>query len=222
LINKLTKYGFSGLRIFVTIVLLLSLAAIIVVSYFLYKQNEPVNYFMNEDRQNYKILPTNTPILQVDRVKQWTTASIAIIFTFDFINYQKAMNVNRNYFTDAGWKSFQQAIENNGLKSDVLNKNLILNSNVCDLPVLANREQDPKAFYLSSKWRFTVPIIVNIQGASGVTRNSVYIVEADVRFLTDHDISLKNNRQGGEASILGIDALKMKSANFTNYCRIPF
>lgn len=219
MISKFTKYGFSGLRKILLSVLLLCLGAIIVSCYFLYKQNQTVNYFMSENNQNYKILPTNIPILQVDQVKQWTTSAIAVIFSFNFINYSQ--EITKQYFTKVGWDSFNQAMQNNGLLNDVLNKNLILSTNVCGLPVLANREQDPRAFYLASKWKFFIPIIINIQGASGVTRNPVYIIEADVRFLVDDEISNEYSKTG-ESLILGIDSIKMKSANFTNYCRIPF
>jgi len=221
LLKKLQTYGFSGLRKTLFIVLISSLILIILASYFLYKENQPVNYFMNLNNQNYKIFPINSPILQVDRAKQWATAALAIIFSFDFVSFEGDLEISKEYFTDAGWASFQTALQNNGLMDEVVTKNLVFKTNVCSLPVLANREQDPKAFYLASKWKFLIPIIINIQGASGVTRNSVYIVETDIRFLTDEEISKEKSRKR-TTSILGIDSIKMKSANFTNYCKIPF
>lgn len=220
MLKQLEKYGFSSIRVGLLLVFLLIFIMIVIAAFMLHKQNEPVNYYMAENNNNYLILPTATPILQVDRVKEWATGAIVSVFNFNFLNINNVVAQSKQYFTENGWNSFQTELQNKGILQDITNKNLIFTASVCSLPLLANREQNPKAFYLSSKWKFVIPIIINIQAASGVTTNSVYMVDVVVRFMTDSEIS---EEQGESAmnSILGIDSINMRNANFTSYCKIP-
>ncbi len=219
MLKKFEKYGYTGLRSFLFITLLASLFLIILGGYFLYKENQPVNYFMTENSENYLIMPSTTPILQVGRAREWATGAIAKLFTFNFVNVDKHMDEIRAYFSDQGWSNLNTQLTQNQLLKDVVSKSLVFEASLCDLPVLSGRLQDPKAFYLSSKWKFIIPIIINVVGASGVERNLVYIIKVDVRFLTDQEVSAEKKALGA-TSVLGIDAINMESAGMTNYCKI--
>lgn len=146
---------------------------IIVASFLLYQvYNKPLPRF-TAVAQNGKRLPLNAypePNLLSSTILTWARKAAVASYTFDFVNYNKQIQLARPYFTAAGWDAYQAAVQ--PIISRVTQNQLFVNSVVTAPPVIINQGDLPGTGY---SWRVQIPFLVTFQSAE-TTRSQNYLV----------------------------------------------
>jgi hypothetical protein len=115
------------------------------------------------------------PVKSMIEVAQWAARVSTDLFTVDFFSYQDHFEGMKNFFTDEGWKSINQAIYQSGWLSDLIDKKLTASAVLVDTPIILNHGS-LNGFY---NWTFSFPLLVSYESASerGVKERRSLIVQ---------------------------------------------
>lgn len=138
--------------IFLTIALVLLLA-----------QKPVPKYFAATDSGRIiALIPLDRPNLSDKALLQWTSEAVVSLYSYNFVNFREVFQVNRNYFTAPGWRSFMQALDASKNLDTVKAKKLIVSAVLTGAPVIVNQ------YVLDGRytWAIQMPLLVTYQGSS--------------------------------------------------------
>lgn len=158
------------------LILLLTLGLVI---YQISHRPEPVFNAVQPDGKTMELSPYDMPNLLPDTILRWASKAATIAYTFDYVNYQQQLSQIRPYFTDDGWKDYNNSLA--GLIDRVVSNQLFVNGVVRGTPVISNQGPLPGVSYA---WRVQIPFLVTYQSASSVLEQKYYIVLTIVRVPT--------------------------------------
>lgn len=137
--------------------------------------------FVNEQQANYyasttsgDVVPLHSlsePVITQDHMLRFSQLAVLAAYSLDFSNYQEQMKSAERYFTPGGWSKFQDALNNNGLLSQVEDKKLTLSAIVTDTPVVL----DTTIYNGRLTWRVQMPVLISYGSASEKVRRHVII-----------------------------------------------
>lgn len=168
LLKEPLKSGSIGpiwLRKFAFILCLVILVMLSIGIYFRLYKDPAYFYAKNQDDTLTPLVALNQPNLTTSALLRWTINAITLAFTMDFYNYQENIASVRNYFTQAGYDNFLNALEKQGIISEIREKNLVLNSVVTDPPIVINEGMITTGFYA---WQLQIPMLLTYQGPSEI------------------------------------------------------
>jgi intracellular multiplication protein IcmL len=117
----------------------------------------------------------NRPIQSDREILQWTTTALTKAYTMSFSNYAQQLNDLKPYFTDTGWKSFEQALTRAGFIETLVGQRYVTTAVPSSAPVIVTSGLVDKAF----GWRLQVPLVVTFRSA-GVDTTQQMTVDVTV------------------------------------------
>jgi intracellular multiplication protein IcmL len=120
------------------------------------------------------VVPMNSlsaPVLTQQFILQWAETVSRSAYSLNFLTYKKSLADVRPYFTDDGYTSFLNAMQNSGLLDDVKARKLYLSTVVDGAPVVVDMYID-HGFYT---WRVDLPLLVTFASANMTVKNQYYV-----------------------------------------------
>ncbi len=91
--------------------ILIAIGFLVATSLYLFFFKPPPVYFSTDNE--WRILrpvPLNQSYLSTSDLIQWVSTAMASAFTYDYTNYGREYNNNKQYFTENGWKVYNSLI----------------------------------------------------------------------------------------------------------------
>ena len=123
---------------------------------------KPEYFAITHDGRLIPMLPLSDPLVSEERVLSFAQQVAQASFIFDFQNYRAQFTnlLSRQFYTKAGYASFQNAINQSTLLEKVISKKLVVSAVVPAAPVVT-REWDDGPVH---KWRIEMPLSLTLQG----------------------------------------------------------
>jgi len=147
------------------VVIIIALVGII---FFLIASKPSPKYFATTDSGRIiPLIPLDQPNLSEHNVLQWASNALISVYSFDFVHYQKTFQENRQYFTNRGWQSFMNALEEAKTIETVKDRKLIVSAVLNGTPIISNQ------YILRGRytWEAQIPILVSFQGTQAYSDN---------------------------------------------------
>jgi intracellular multiplication protein IcmL len=143
--------------------------------------HRPLPHFsaVNANGQNMSLVPLVEPNLLPDTLLKWASKAAVAAYTFDFVNYDKQINLARPYFTDAGWNDYQNSIS--ALIASIRQKQLFVNGVVAGAPIIASQGESLGSGYT---WRVQIPFLVTYQSSEETKQTSFLVMLTIVKVST--------------------------------------
>lgn len=157
-----------------TLSIIILLIAISVVFYQVLSRALPQFSAVTTDGHVMPLLPYNEPNLLPSTILRWASKAAVAAYTFDFVDYNREVELAHPYFTSGGWIAYQNAI------SDVIQRvtkgQLFVNGVVAGTPVITNQGDLPGMGY---SWQVQIPFLVTYQSAEQV-ESKRYLVRMSI------------------------------------------
>ena len=128
------------------------------------------------------LIPLNQPNLKDKAVLQWASEAVTSIYSYNFVNFRRVFQNNKQYFTSGGWQSFLKALtESQNLKA-VQRKKLIVSAVLTGAPVVRSQGE----FQDRYTWAIQMPVLVTYQSASEQTSQN-FIVTLNIKRVSTLD-----------------------------------
>ena len=115
-------------------------------------------------------------------IKRFVHDAIANIFTFDYVNYEKQVDRNYEYFTDSGFEELVNSLnQRDSLLEQVKDTKAILNAKAEGMPVMARLKRHEAELY---DWHLAQPVLFSFNSDNKVKSRRVQV-----------DIYLKKQRK---------------------------
>lgn len=100
----------------------------------------PSQYFATTyDGKLIPLIPLSQPSLTDNALLQWATEAAVASYTFNYVNYRKALQDARIYFTATGYQYFLKALQDSNNLIAVQNKKLIVSAAPTGAPVILKK-----------------------------------------------------------------------------------
>lgn len=139
----------------------------------------PIFFAMQANGEKMQLRPYDQPNLLPDTILRWASKAATVAYTFDFVNYNKEIQVARPYFTEDGWQDYLSSVNN--LIQRVVQGQLFVNGVVAGTPVIGNQGPLPGKGYV---WRIQIPFLVTYQSANTTTKRNYLVTLSIVRVPT--------------------------------------
>lgn len=177
--NEFYRDRYDTLIIFLVIALFILLGVVGWVMYQVYHRPLPVFRAISSDGQQMGLSSYDEPNLLPDTLLKWASKAAVAAYTFDFVNYKAQIEAAHPYFTDSGWRDYQNSIAK--LIETVIKNQLIVNSVVAGPPVISNQGDLPTLGYA---WRVQMPFLVTYQSSDTTSPKSFMVLMTIVKVPT--------------------------------------
>ncbi len=177
--NDFYASSYTSVMIILIVEIVLVLILVGVVVYQVSHRPLPVFSAITPSKQRMSLTASSEPNLLPSTLLTWASKAAVAAYTFDFVNYNKQINLARPYFTDAGWRDYQASIAN--VIQTITQNQLFVNGVVAGAPVISNQGEIPGRGYT---WRIQVPFLVTYQSAEQTSRANYIVVITIVRVST--------------------------------------
>ena len=158
-------------------------AALVGLSYYMYLTRPTPKYFATTpDGKLLEMIPLNEPNLQTNTLLQWSARAATGAYTFNFVNYQTALQEVGKYFTTPGYDSFLKALKDSNNLEAVKAKKLVVSAVPTGTPVILK-----KGILRTNNqygWEIQVPLLVSYQSANDYLRQNIIVTMLIVRIST--------------------------------------
>jgi intracellular multiplication protein IcmL len=139
------------------------LALVIIV---LVATNKGPQYFsVTPDLRVAELVPLDQPYVSPAAVSNWSAKVLTETLSFDFRHWRKILGASEKYFSKKGFKGLLKAVRDSGIVDRVEKKRLVTSLVVNGAPVIAAEGMVTGVYH----WKVEVPVILEYEGASGVT-----------------------------------------------------
>lgn len=206
--KKVNKYTIP--RLIQILIVCLSFNGLFCLSiYYAYMHPPEANYYITSfNGQVEKIADIHEPNTSDSVVKQWSNIAVIDIFTYDFVNYERALQQVSQYFTDDGWSSFLNTLNNSNNLPTVISKKLVVSAVAIKPPLILMKGMLNGVY----SWRIQIPVLVTYQSASEFIQQTVLI-----NLLVTRISTLENPKGIGIEQFVVSSYLPDQSINKENY-----
>lgn len=131
-----------------------------------------------------------TPLYALDQpnlaksvVLQWANQAAVAAYTYNFVNYRKALQDTSKYFTPAGWNQFVNALQASNNLQAVQAKKLVVSAVATGAPIILQEG----VLLGRYAWKIQMPLLVTYQSASTQVQQSLLITMLVTRVPTLND-----------------------------------
>ncbi|MEA1938865.1 MAG: type IVB secretion system apparatus protein IcmL/DotI [Pseudomonadota bacterium] len=111
------------------------------------------------DGSMIRLVPLEQPNLSDATVLSWASRAAEETMSFGFSNYQRELQESSAFFTDSGWRGFQQALRTARTIDKMKAYSQLLTATVTGAPVLLDKRRIGDAFV----WRVQFPLLITYQ-----------------------------------------------------------
>lgn len=170
--NNFYRDNFRRLMIFCLVLLLI----IIGMGSFIYYQEThkptPKYFATTHDGKLIKLVPLNQPNLTTNALLQWAVEAATAAYTFNFVDYRKALQDVRGYFTNLGYQNFIKALQDSRNLEAVKSKKLVVSAVPTGAPVVLREGVTSSGLYA---WQVQFPMLLTYQSASDLITQNITI-----------------------------------------------
>lgn len=137
----------------------------------------PAQYFATTyDGKLISLIPLSQPSLTDNALLQWATEAATTSYNFNYLNYRKALQDVRIYFTRSGYQYFLKALADSNNLTAMQDKKLIVSAAPTGAPVILKKGiyNDGSATGLFT-WDVQLPMEINFRGATNVFTQKVVL-----------------------------------------------
>lgn len=132
--NDFYRDGFRKV-FFSLVMIILAIILLIATSIYLHLSKPPPVYFKTDnDWRTLLPVPEKLPYLTTFNLLQWVSNALQSMFKYDFINYNSQLQSNRSYFTEKGWRAFENVINTYASGNKIDDNRLFVNGVVNGVP----------------------------------------------------------------------------------------
>lgn len=159
--NDFYRDGFKKM-IFALGTLITAVILLIATSVYLFVDKPlPVTFATDDDWRILPPVPIDKPYLSDANLLQWISETFSTIFSFDFLTYEKKRGANQLYFTDNGWKKYNEFLTNNLPNNSVQTSKAVITGVPNGGPSIRNQGILPAKKYA---WLIRIPIKIDYIG----------------------------------------------------------
>ena len=145
--------------------LLLSIAILILALlgyWFISQEKEVPKYGLALDGTTISLNYFNAPVKSKEDVYEWASTVSSSALSLNFNQYKSQLAKVKQFFTEDGWKKFQESLKDSGYLDEVKNNKLLITAINNKTPTI------PRWGYLNGEiyWSVQVPLKLSIQSAS--------------------------------------------------------
>ena len=138
-------------------------------------------YFASSvDGRIVPLVPLDHPNLSNSSILQWATASAAAAYSYNFVNYRKALQEAADAFTPEGRQIFFDAVKSSNNLQAVIAKKLIVSAVATGVPVVLEQGLILGRY----SWKVQIPMLITFQSASQFSQQAVTVTMLIVRIST--------------------------------------
>jgi hypothetical protein len=144
-------------------------------------QPAPITFPVYKEWRVQPDVPLERPYLETPELLQWVSDALRNVFRFDFVHYDDQLEATKPYFTESGWRVFQDQLSNYANADDVQTRKMFINSAPDSAPTLLN-----PGGVLEGRWAWWIqaPITINYVANDGKTSKSLTLQVLVVRVPT--------------------------------------
>jgi intracellular multiplication protein IcmL len=149
---------FRLLAAILPLLVFLAIALIIANAYiYLTTVHEPTKFYASNMYNGTvtPVIPLSQPTANRNQILSLVNTNVISFFTFNFANYQDALNSAQKEFTPNGWKDFYNFWQSSAILNDILTQQLFVSA-VADGPSVLLSDGAINGHYA---WNISVPII---------------------------------------------------------------
>lgn len=151
-----------GKVIFIIASIFLAIIFLIAVALYLhYEQPPPIVFNVDKEWRVKPEVPLDQPYLPTAEVLQWVGEIIPRVFTLDYYHYNDQLKSFQNYFTENGWKIYQNQLNIYANSNDTQQKKLFLMAAPSGAPYIV------KEGLLTGRYGWWVQMPITIQYIGG-------------------------------------------------------
>jgi intracellular multiplication protein IcmL len=176
---------------FKTIVLALgvittAIILLIASSFYLYLSKPvPVKFATDDEWRILPPIPVDKPYLSTANLLQWVSETFSTVFNFDFINYSIKRAEYQQYFTENGWKKYNELIDLYLPILAVESSKSVVRGTANGGPFIVNQGLLAKRY----AWWVQMPININFSGVDKSYIQSLVLQALVVRVSTLNNLS---------------------------------
>jgi len=133
-------------------------------------------YFASTDTGRIiPLIPLDQPNLTDQAVVNWASKAVVAVYTYDFINFRQTLQENEKYFTQSGWRSFLDAL-NESKNLDAVRENKMVVSAFVSAAPIVTRKGVLQGRYV---WVIQIPLLVHFASANQQSDQN-YVIQVQV------------------------------------------
>jgi intracellular multiplication protein IcmL len=162
--NDFYRDGFGRLVLALSVIVV-ALIFLIMASIYIYVATPvPVNFATDAEWRILPPVPINKPYLSTANLLQWVSESFSTMFNFDFLNYENKHAEYEHYFTENGWKKYNDLLNMYIPIGSIQNSKSVVTGVADGAPFVVNQG------LLSGRYAWWVQMPINVR-FSGYNRN---------------------------------------------------
>lgn len=154
----------AAFAILLIAIILLSAASL----YLQFSKPSPVEFLTGDEYRTVAPVPVNLPYIKQPDLIQWVSEILPSVFRYDFVDYNKMLNANMQYFTENGWKNFQDLLKIYADPNSIAASKLFVNTTPGGAPIILNQGLLPGGVY---GWWIQMPL--NLSYSSRTAGNAI-------------------------------------------------
>ena len=107
----------------------------------------------------------NQPNMSQTSLLVWANEAAVTAYTYNFVDYKKALQAASQYFTPEGWKTFIAFLNSSGTLSKVINKKLLVTAVATGAPVIIEQQIMNRVY----TWKVQIPLLITYQSPSQIS-----------------------------------------------------
>lgn len=148
-------------------------------------QPMPQYFATTFDGKLIPLIPLNQPNLEDNALLLWATESAVAAYTFNFVNYRKALQDIRIFFTKDGYQSFLKALKDSNNLEAVQTKKLVVSAVPTGAPVILNKGIYNDGSQLGVYgWLVELPMVLTYQNANEEFKQNITLTMTIIRMST--------------------------------------
>lgn len=162
--------------------LMIIIAGLVGYIYYQHKSIPTPKYFATTvDGKIIRLTPLDSPNLTTNALLQWATEAATASYTFNFVNYRKALQDARKFFTERGYRNFISAQQQSNNLQAIREKKLVVSAVPTGVPVVLKEGVLSSGRYA---WQVQIPMLIVYQSASEEFRQNVVLTLMIIRVPT--------------------------------------
>lgn len=115
--------------------------------------------------------PLNQPNMSDTAVLNWATEATKSAYSYDFKNYAKQIQENKQYFTAPGWAAFMAALDKSNNLKVVENKKLVASAATAGKPVILKKGVRNGIY----TWKIQIPLLATYESESKLIKQNLTV-----------------------------------------------
>lgn len=145
----------------------------------------PQYFATTYDGKLIPLIPLSEPGISQNALLQWATEAAQASYTFNFVNFRKALQDIRIYFTKTGYQYFLKALKDSNNIDAVLNKQMVVSATPTGAPIILRKgifnDGSPTGVY---SWTVELPMELDYRSSTDRFRQKIVLTMLITRVST--------------------------------------